>query len=85
MSRLQSPWNRIAPNAFIADLFRTFIMIAFVIAAIVVALDIMNAAALLSTILGAAGLIGLAIGFAVRDELCPKVGDGVIRRLFEVA
>jgi len=69
VARWQNPWNRIAPNAFIADLFRTIVRIAFVIAAIVIALDIMNATALLSTILGAAGLIGLAIGFAVRDTV----------------
>ncbi|HCP80058.1 MAG TPA: mechanosensitive ion channel protein MscS [Octadecabacter sp.] len=69
VARWKNPWNRLAPNAFIADLFRTIIRIAFVIAGIVIALDIMNATALLSTILGAAGLIGLAIGFAVRDTV----------------
>ena len=69
VARWRNPWNRIAPNAFIADLFRTVVRIAFVIAGIVIALDIMNATALLSTILGAAGLIGLAIGFAVRDTV----------------
>ena len=69
VGRWKNPWNRLAPNAFIADLFRTTVRIAFLIAAIVIALDIMNATALLSTILGAAGLIGLAIGFAVRDTV----------------
>jgi small-conductance mechanosensitive channel len=43
--------------------------IAFVIAGGVIALDILGATALLSTILGAAGIIGLAIGFAVRDTV----------------
>jgi len=69
VARWNKPWSRMAPNAFIADLFRTIVRIVFVIAGIVVALDIMNATALLSTILGAAGLIGLAIGFAVRDTV----------------
>jgi small-conductance mechanosensitive channel len=69
VSRLLNPWDRIAPNTFIADLFRTLVLIVFVITAIVIALDIMNATALLSTILDAAGLIGLAIGFAVRDTV----------------
>ncbi|MEL6958177.1 MAG: mechanosensitive ion channel domain-containing protein [Pseudomonadota bacterium] len=69
VGRRKQPWDRMAPNAFIADLFRTIARIAFLIAAIVIALDIMNATALLSTILGAAGLIGLAIGFAVRDTV----------------
>lgn len=69
VARWRNPWNRLAPNAFIADLFRSVVRIVFVIAGIVIALDIMNATALLSTILGAAGLIGLAIGFAVRDTV----------------
>ena len=69
VGRWRQPWDRLAPNAFIADLFRTLARIAFLIAAIVISLDIMNATALLSTILGAAGLIGLAIGFAVRDTV----------------
>ena len=69
IGRMRRPWDRLAPNAFIADLFRTLVKIAFVIIGIVISLDIMNATALLSTILGAAGLIGLAIGFAVRDTV----------------
>lgn len=36
---------------------------------LVVALDIVNATTLLSGILGAAGIVGLAIGFAVRDTI----------------
>ena len=69
IARLRRPWNRLAPNAFIADILRTLIRLAFVVAGIVVALDILGATALLSTILGAAGIIGLAIGFAVRDTV----------------
>lgn len=69
LARLRQPWDRLAPNAFIADLFRQLVRIAFIIGGIVIALDIMNATALLSTILGAAGIIGLAIGFAVRDTV----------------
>ncbi|NBD29807.1 MAG: mechanosensitive ion channel [Alphaproteobacteria bacterium] len=69
VGRMRRPWDSLAPNAFIADLIRTLVRIAFVIVGIVIALDIMNATALLSTILGAAGLIGLAIGFAVRDTV----------------
>lgn len=69
IARRKQPWNRIAPNAFIADIIRAVIRIAAVIAGLVVALDILGATALLSTILGAAGIIGLAIGFAVRDTV----------------
>jgi small-conductance mechanosensitive channel len=69
IARLRQPWDRIAPNAFIAELYRQLVRLVFIIAALVIALDVMNAAALLSTILGAAGIIGLALGFAVRDTV----------------
>jgi small-conductance mechanosensitive channel len=63
------PWDRLAPNAFIADIYRQVLRLVSVVAGIVIALDILGATALLSTILGAAGIVGLAIGFAVRDTV----------------
>jgi len=69
LARLQLPWNHLAPNAFIADIFRVAIRIAGVITGIVLALDLLGATALLSTFLGAAGIIGLALSFAVRDTV----------------
>lgn len=69
IARLRYPWNSIAPNAFIADIYRQVVRIAFFLGGLVIALDILGASALLSTILGAAGIIGLAIGFAVRDTV----------------
>lgn len=69
IARLRQPWERLAPNAFVADIYRQLLRIMFVIIGIVIALDIVNATALLSTILGAAGIIGLALGFAVRDTV----------------
>lgn len=69
IARLRSPWEKVAPNKFIAEIYRQLLRIAFVILGIVIALDIVNATALLSTILGAAGIIGLALGFAVRDTV----------------
>ncbi len=69
VARRRQPWDKIAPNAFIADIYRQLIRLAALVAGLVVALDILGATALLSTILGAAGIIGLAIGFAVRDTV----------------
>ena len=63
------PWDRIAPNAFIADIYRQVVRLVFIVAGIVLALDLLNATALLGTILGAAGIVGLAIGFAVKDTV----------------
>ncbi|SFD25240.1 mechanosensitive ion channel domain-containing protein [Tropicimonas isoalkanivorans] len=68
LSRLRF-WDRIAPNAFIAAIYRQAFRVACGIVGIVVALDLLGAAALLGTILGAAGIVGLAIGFAVRDTV----------------
>jgi small-conductance mechanosensitive channel len=69
IARMRQPWERLAPNTFIAEIYRQLLRIAFVIFGIVIALDIINATALLSTILGAAGIIGLALGIAVRDTV----------------
>lgn len=69
IARRRQPWDRIAPNAFIADIYRQIIRLSFMVAALVIALDIIGATALLSGILGAAGIVGLAIGFAVRDTV----------------
>lgn len=63
------PWSRIAPNAFIADLLRQIVRIVFFVIGGVLALDILGATALLGTLLGAAGIVGLAVGFAVRDTV----------------
>ena len=69
VSRARWPWDRLAPNAFVASIYRQLARIAFIVLGAVVALDILNAVALLGTILGAAGIVGLAIGFAVRDTV----------------
>jgi small conductance mechanosensitive channel len=69
LARLRYPWDRMAPNAFIADIYRQIVRLAFFVAGLVIALDILGATALLGTILGAAGIVGLAIGFAVRDTV----------------
>jgi small conductance mechanosensitive channel len=69
IARRDWPWSRIAPNSFIAELMRQLVRLAFFVAGAVMALDILGASALLGTILGAAGIVGLAIGFAVRDTV----------------
>ena len=69
IARRPQPWNRLAPNPFIAEIYRQILRLAFVVLALVVALDILNATALLGTILGAAGIVGLALGFAVKDTV----------------
>ncbi len=69
IARLKNPWDAITPNRFVANLLRQLVRLAFVVLGLVIALDIMGATALLGTIVGAAGILGLAIGFAVRDTV----------------
>ena len=63
------PWSWLTPNAFIADLLRQTVWLAFLMLGALLALDILGATAVLGTILGAVGIIGLAIGFAVKDTV----------------
>ena len=69
LARWDWPWRRFAPNAFIAEIYRVILRLAFLLAGVVVALDILNATAILTGLLGAAGIVGLAVGFAVRDTV----------------
>jgi small-conductance mechanosensitive channel len=62
-------WTRVAPNLFIGRIYRQVVHLIFLLVGLIVALDILDATALLGSILGAAGIIGLALGFAVRDTV----------------
>ena len=62
-------WHRLAPNSFLAELIASAIRFAFVVGGLVVALDIIGASALLGAVLGGAGVIGLALGFALRETI----------------
>jgi len=65
----QKFYRRISPNHFIANLFGQITHLLFIILGIVLALTLLDATALIGTILGAAGIVGLAVGFAVRDTV----------------
>ena len=57
------------PNKFIAALLGQIAHLLFIIIGLMIALMLLDATALMGTILGAAGVIGLAVGFAVRDTV----------------
>jgi len=69
VARFGLVWRWLAPNSFIAAIYKQVVRLVFALIGLVVALDILGATALLGSILGAAGIIGLAIGFAVRDSV----------------
>lgn len=62
-------WRRITPNIFLAELLATLVRFVFVVLGIVAGLEVLGATALLGAVLGGAGVIGIAIGFAVRDTV----------------
>ncbi|GGB98877.1 hypothetical protein GCM10011494_16680 [Novosphingobium endophyticum] len=62
-------WRRVAPNTFLSDLIASAVRFAFVASGIVIALQMLGAGALLGAVLGGAGIIGIALGFAMRDTI----------------
>jgi small conductance mechanosensitive channel len=62
-------WRKIAPNPFLADLMAQATRVIILLLGVILALNLLGAAAVITTILGGAGVIGLAIGFAVRDTV----------------
>lgn len=69
VSSRRSLYRHITVNAFIADLLSKITHLGFILMGLVTALSLLDATAFLGTILGAAGIFGLAIGFAVRDTV----------------
>lgn len=69
LASIKAFWKRITPNIFLAELLATSVRVLFIALGIFIALDILNATAVLGAILGGAGVIGLAIGFALRDTV----------------
>jgi small conductance mechanosensitive channel len=65
----ESWWRWIAPNAFIAELVATSVRFVFVVLGLIATLEVLGATALLGAVLGGAGVIGIALGFAVRDTV----------------
>jgi small-conductance mechanosensitive channel len=66
---LQGLWRRVTRNPFLAELIGSAIRFVFVLGGIVIALDMIGAGALLGAVLGGAGVLGLALGFAMRDTI----------------
>ncbi|WP_379923130.1 mechanosensitive ion channel family protein [Erythrobacter sp. R86502] len=62
-------WAWATPNGFLAELVAGAIRVVGIIAGLVIALQILDATALLGLVLGSAGIIGIGLGFAVRDTV----------------
>lgn len=62
-------FRRLAPNYFVASFLAQIAYMTFVLSGFMLALILLDATAWITTLLGAAGIVGLAIGFAVRDTV----------------
>jgi small-conductance mechanosensitive channel len=69
LGRFRGFWRRIARNPFLAELLAGAVRLVFVLVGVVLALDMLGATALLGAVLGGAGVIGIALGFAMRDTI----------------
>lgn len=67
LARRRQPFERLAPNRFLRDLARGGVRAAVVLVGALLALQILDATALVAAVAGAAGVAGLALGFAFRD------------------
>lgn len=69
LSRRETLWQRITPNPFVAELFAQTTKVIFIVMGLILALSLMGAETIISTLLGGAGVIGIAVGFAVKDTI----------------
>jgi small-conductance mechanosensitive channel len=69
LAKWNSFWNRVSPNPFLGELLAQAVRIIAILVGLIIALNLLGASAMIGTILGGAGVVGLAIGFAVRDSL----------------
>ena len=69
LSNRKKFWQRLTPNPFVAELLSQTIKVVFIIFGLILALSLVGADTLLGTLLGGAGVIGIAVGFAVKDSI----------------
>ncbi|WP_447556049.1 mechanosensitive ion channel domain-containing protein [Vreelandella sp. EE22] len=62
-------WQRLTPNPFVAELVAQSIKVLFIVLGLIMALSLIGAETIIGTLLGGAGVIGIAIGFAVKDTI----------------
>ena len=69
LARWNTLWRKLAPNPFLAELLSQAVRIMILVAGAIIALNLLGASKFVTTILGGAGVLGIAIGFAVRDSM----------------
>ncbi|MCI5141973.1 MAG: mechanosensitive ion channel family protein [Candidatus Electrothrix sp. ATG1] len=69
IARFSLLWEKITPNQFLAEILAQIIRIVFICAAILAAMNLLGASRMIGTLLGGAGVVGFAVGFAVKDTI----------------
>ena len=69
LSRRKALWHKVATNPFLGELLSQTVRVLFIVGGLIIALNLLGAQAMVATILGGAGVVGIALGFAVRDTL----------------
>lgn len=69
LSNRKTMWQHLTPNPFVAELLSQTVKVIFIIFGLILALSLVGAETLLGTLLGGAGVIGIAVGFAVKDTI----------------
>ncbi len=67
VGRWRKPYERLSSNAFVRDLVRNVARLAVFTIGLLLALELLDVTALVGAVLGAAGVMGIAVGFAFRD------------------
>ncbi len=62
-------WEKITPNQFLAEILAQIIRILFICGAVLAAMNLLGASRMIGTLLGGAGVVGFAVGFAVKDTI----------------
>ena len=69
LARFNKFWRKIAPNPFVAELLSQASRFIVIGAGAIIALNLLGASKFVTTLLGGAGVVGIAVGFAVRDSM----------------
>lgn len=69
LARRELFWQRITPNPFVAELLAQTVKVLFIVIGLILGLSLLGAEAIIGTLLGGAGVIGIAVGFAVKDTI----------------
>ncbi len=69
MTRWDCLYEKITPHSFLQSLLKQIVRGGVIFIGFIVMLEILDATALLGTMVGVAGVVGLAIGFALRDTV----------------